>query len=235
MKNLMEFHDNKLKVLLPMKGYSERVPSKNIRLFGGKQLYQYIMNTLLRSPYIDGIYVNTDSVKIAEDVLESFPSRVVIIERPPEVQGDFVSMNTIIEHDLSQVDGEHFLQTHCTNPLLKLGTLNHAAETYFKVLQEGYDSLFTVNRFQSRFYDKDGKALNHNPKEMLRTQDLSPLFKENSNLFIFSRGSFESSESRIGQKPFMYEMSHLESVDIDTEEDFNLAEILLKFYQSPEK
>lgn len=218
-----------------MKGYSERVPSKNIRLIGGRPLYQYMMRALLESPYVEGIFVDTDSEKIAGDVMTAFPSGVTIIERPPEIQGDFVSMNTIIQHDLSQVDGEHFLQTHSTNPLFKPSTLNDALETYFQKLEEGYDSLFTVNRYQARFYDKDAKPVNHNLKEMRRTQDLPPLFKENSNLFIFSRKSFESCGSRIGLKPFMYAMSHLESVDIDTEEDFCLAEILLKFHQGREK
>ncbi len=218
-----------------MKGYSERVPSKNLRLLSGKPLYHHMMTTVLQSPYVDGVTVNTDSHKIAEDVMASFPSQTTIIERPPEIQGDFVSMNMIIEHDLSQVDGEHFLQTHCTNPLIRIATLNRIVETYFKVIQEGYDSVFTVNRFQARFYDKDGNPVNHNPKEMLRTQDLPPLFKENSNLFIFSRKSFEASGSRIGKKPFMYEMSLLESVDIDTEEDFHLAEILMRFHESLDK
>jgi CMP-N-acetylneuraminic acid synthetase len=215
----------KLIALLPMKRHSERVPNKNIRLFGGAPLYHNIMRSLMASDYIEKIVINTDSDYIAEDVQRHF-GRVQIIDRPEEIQGDFVPMNQIIAYDLEQLDSEHFLQTHSTNPLLQTKTVDKAITAYLNGLNK-FDSLFSVTRMQTRFYWSNGKPVNHNPQELLRTQDLPPLFEENSNFYIFSKTSFnKAGNNRIGLKPQMFEMDKLEAIDIDELEDFELAEIL---------
>jgi N-acylneuraminate cytidylyltransferase len=218
----------KLTALLPMKGTSERVPNKNMRNFDGKPLYHAIMNSLLASKYIDKVVINTDSEIIADDTKKNFGDRVVIIDRLVEIQGGDVSMNVIIDYDLNQLDGEHFLQTHSTNPLLRVETIDKAIEKYFDGLEK-FDSLFGVTKVQTRFYDKDANPINHNPEELLRTQDLEPLYEENSNFYIFSKKSFEKAgKKRIGLKPQIFEVNKLEAVDIDEPEDFILAELLYK-------
>jgi len=212
--------------LVPMKAHSERVPNKNIRDFAGNPLYYYILNSLSQSKYIQEIYIDTDSEIISKKAPKIF-SKVKIIKRPKKLRGDFISMNNIIAYDLSQIDGEYFLQTHTTNPLLKTETINKAIEVFLNL--KGYDSLFSVNRFQSRFYNSKEKPVNHNSNELLRTQDIPPLFEENSNLYIFTKKSFiHNNNNRIGKKPFMFEIDKLEAIDIDTEEDFKLAELILK-------
>lgn len=217
----------KIIALVPMKGHSERVPNKNMKKFSGIPLYHAIMNVLSQSNHVEKIVINTDSESIARDA-ERYFSNVQIIWRPEEIRGDFVSMNDIIAYDLSQLDGEHFLQTHSTNPLLTTKTLDSAIQTYFDGLGH-YDSLFSVTRFQTRFYWEDGRAINHKPKELIRTQDLPPVFEENSNFYIFSRDSFRNAgNKRIGLNPQMYEVNKLEAIDIDDPEDFQLAEILYK-------
>jgi len=216
----------KLKALLPMKGTSERVPNKNMRDFDGAPLYHAIMKSLLASHYIEAVVINTDSQIIAQDAKKHFGERVIIIDRPEAIQGGDVSMNLIIDYDLQQLGGEHFLQTHSTNPLLRAETIDHAVEAYFAKLDQ-HDSLFGVTRVQTRFYDKDANPINHNPQELLRTQDLEPLYEENSNFYLFSKASFEASEKkRIGLTPQIFEVNKLEAVDIDEPEDFKLAELL---------
>ncbi|MCX7744173.1 MAG: acylneuraminate cytidylyltransferase family protein [Flavobacteriales bacterium] len=217
--------NKKVIALLPMKGHSERVPNKNLKLFCGKPLYHAVMQSLLNCEFISEIFINTDSEKIAEDALKNF-ERVRIIQRPKSICGDFVSMNEIIAFDLQQTHAEHFIQTHSTNPLLHSNTLNQAISYYFDSLKT-HDSVFSVTRLQTRLYWKDGTPINHNPEELLRTQDLPPVFEENSNFYIFSKTSFfEAGKKRIGKKPAMFEMNKLEAVDIDEPEDFELAEIL---------
>lgn len=212
--------------LLPMKGNSERVPNKNMRSFDGVPLYHAVMKSLLASKYIDKVVINTDSEIIAKDAKENFGDKVSIIDRPESIQGDFVSMNNIIEYDLNKLDGEHFLQTHSTNPLLRAETIDSAIEKYFDGLGE-FDSVFGVTKVQTRFYDKDAKPVNHNPKELLRTQDLELLYEENSNFYIFSKEAFVNADKkRIGLKPQIFEVNKLEAVDIDEPEDFKLAELL---------
>jgi CMP-N-acetylneuraminic acid synthetase len=215
----------KITALLPMKAHSERVPDKNIKNFCGKPLYHAVLSTLFQSKYIDKVVINTDSDIIKKDALKSFDG-VVIIDRPKEIQGDFVSMNDIIAYDLKKKKGEHFLQTHSTNPLLRSQTIDLAIEVYFKKLNR-FDSLFSVTRLQTRLYWKDGSPVNHNPNELLRTQDLPPVYEENSNFYIFSKKSFaDAGGRRIGNKPQMFEISKSEAVDIDEPEDWEIAEIL---------
>ena len=218
----------KLIALLPMKATSERVPNKNMKDFNGAPLYHAVMKSLLNSKYIDKVVINTDSEVIAKDAKENFGEKVIIIDRPVEIQGGDVSMNIIIDYDLEHLDGEYFLQTHSTNPLLKSETIDRAIESYFNNLEK-YDSVFGVTKVQTRFYNKDANPLNHNPEELLRTQDLEPLYEENSNFYIFSKESFErAAKKRIGVKPQIFEVNKLEAVDIDEPEDFVLAELLYK-------
>ncbi len=216
----------KLKALLPMKGNSERVPNKNMRNFDGAPLYHAVMKSLLASKYIENVVINTDSDIIAKNAKETFGDRIIIIDRPKKIQGDMVSMNEIINYDLTQLEGEYFLQTHSTNPLLRTETIDKAIEKYFEGLGK-FDSVFGVTKVQTRFYDKDAKPINHNPEELLRTQDLEPLYEENSNFYIFSKEAFANAgKKRIGLKPRVFEVNKLEAVDIDEPEDFKLAELL---------
>jgi N-acylneuraminate cytidylyltransferase len=92
-----------------------------------------------------------------------------------------------------------------------------------------HDSVFSVTKLQTRLYDKNTQPFNHNPKKLIRTQDLDPIFEENSNFYIFSKESFENAgNKRIGVNPYMHELKKIESLDIDEKEDFLIAETLYK-------
>jgi len=220
--------NNKVIALMPMKGHSERVPNKNLRMFHGKPLYHHVLSTLQSCQSIKKIIINTDSQEITADIQANF-NDIQIIERPDEISGDYVEMNKIISYDMSQVEGEYFIQTHSTNPLLKSRTIDDAIDTYFRNILK-YDSVFTVTKLMSRYYSKSGAPINHSLNELIRTQDLPPIFEENSNLYAFSRLSFKNAKNnRIGVNPKMYEVGKFESIDIDTLEDFLLAEAVMKF------
>lgn len=224
----MSIEVKEITALVPMKGHSERVPFKNIRNFGGKPLLYWILSTLKDSFVVKDVVVDTDSEEIKNIIHQYFENSVKIIDRPESICGDYVSMNNIIEYDLSCIKGDHFLQTHSTNPLLLASTIDQAINRYFSVLSNGYDSLFSVNHYQSRFYDSKGNPINHDPATLIRTQDLFPVYEENSNFYIFSREVFLQSSSRIGKKPYLFEVPKIECLDIDDENDFMIAERLLK-------
>jgi CMP-N-acetylneuraminic acid synthetase len=216
----------KVTAIVPMKAQSERVRGKNLREFCGKPLFWQIVSTLQEVHSVGKIVVDTDGENIAESVTRYFPD-VKIVRRPSELTGHDVSMNRILKHDLSQLDGEHFLQTHSTNPLLTTRTVESAVESYFEQIESGEnDSLFSVSRIQARCYLPDGSPINHNPEELIQTQYLKPVYLENSNIYIFSKSSFAKKGRRIGEKPFMFAMDEYEAIDIDTEKDFTMAEIL---------
>lgn len=213
--------------LLPMKANSERVKGKNFRDLGGRPLFRWVMNTLLSVDAISRVVINTDACSVLSRFGIETHSRLLVRERKPELCGDMVSMNLVLADDIMNVGADAYLMTHVTNPFLSAHTINGALDAYRTGIQNGSaDSLFTVNRVQARFYRHDGSPVNHDPNNLLRTQDLEPWYEENSNLYIFSRRSFEQSNARIGKKPILFEMSKLESVDIDDQSDWDLAEAL---------
>lgn len=216
-------------VIIPIKKNSNRVKGKNFRLFGEIPLYQVILNTIAECPEVTEICIDTDCPKLIKISPElKLQKKIRIIERPDDLRGDDVSVNRLIEYNLSLTEGEYFLQTHCTNPLLKSKTISEAIHFFLSNI-DIYDSIFSVSRIQSRLYDSSYKPINHNPGLLLKTQDLDPIYEENSNFYIFSRESFfKNNSTRIGKKPYFYEINKLEAIDIDEEIDFILAEILMK-------
>lgn len=216
----------KLAALVPMRHHSQRVPGKNYRPLAGKPLFHHIIETLIKVPEIDSIMIDTDSKPILDEVPRLFPD-VKLIQRPSHLLADDVPMNDILLHDTAQVKADFYLQTHSTNPLLKPETISNA----IKLLVTNYpknDSLFSVTRLQTRLYFQDGKAINHNPLELIQTQDLPPVYEENSCLYIFTRENLERKNHRIGDSPLMFEIPRLEAIDIDEESDFQLADVLMK-------
>lgn len=218
----------KVTLLLPMKGNSERVPNKNLKLFNGKPLFHAVIDELINSKYINKVIINTDSDLIAESAINTFQDFVSIHKRPKNIQGDFVSMNKIIEYDLNNSDSDIYIQTHSTSPLLAIKSLDAAIEKMINKATD-FDSIFSVTKIQTRFYDKNGNPFNHDPKELLRTQDLEPLYEENSGFYIFTKESFKNANNkRIGLNPLMFEIDKIEAIDIDEPSDFTIAETLHK-------
>jgi len=214
----------KITAMMPMKGHSERVPGKNIRPLAGRPLFHWMMEALRGSKYVGEILVNTDSDQIGLDAERTFGARY--IRRPEHLLGDRVSMTPLIEYDFTQCDATVMLQTHSTNPLITSATVDRVIERYFEA--GDHDSVFTVNTFHSRFYWADGRPLNHDLSVMLPTQDLPPVYEENSCLYVFSRESFAAAGRRIGHRPVLVPTDPLEAVDIDEEWQFTMAESLMQ-------
>lgn len=226
----METDSLKIVALLPMKANSERIKGKNFKPLNSKPLFRWILDSLLALPEIAQVVINTDArVILAEHgLLDS--ARVLIRDRKPEICGDFVSMNKVLADDIANVPADVYLMTHTTNPLLSSATIGQALQDFLTAQANGTaDSLFTVNRFQSRFYRQDGSAVNHDPNNLIRTQDLEPWYEENSNLYVFTAESFASTDARIGQHPMMFETPCLESIDIDDQVDWQLAEAVAQY------
>jgi CMP-N-acetylneuraminic acid synthetase len=210
--------------LVPMRHISQRVPGKNYRMLAGQPLYQHILFTLQECPEINEIVVDTDSPIIMDGIRAQFP-RVHLLERPSHLRGETVPMNEILAYDVSQVKADFYLQTHSTNPLLRVETVSRAIQTLIDHYP-AYDSLFSVTRLQTRLWDQLGRAINHNPAILLQTQDLPPVYEENSCIYIFTRPILLNHRNRLGERPFMFEIPPLEAWDIDDEVDFLIADLL---------
>lgn len=210
--------------LVPMRHHSERVIGKNYRDFGGKPLYAHIIQTLTDCPQISKIVVDTDSPDILNGVAEQFP-QVILLKRPDHLRAGTTPMNDVLLYDISQVKGDFYLQTHSTNPLLKTETVQNAIQQFLEQYPV-YDSLFGVTRWQTRLWNQLALPVNHNPAILLRTQDLPPIYEENSNIYIFTEETLRRKHNRIGERPLLFEIPRLEAMDIDEPLDFEVAEFL---------
>jgi CMP-N-acetylneuraminic acid synthetase len=216
----------KLAALVPMRHHSQRVPGKNYRPLAGKPLFQHILDTLKSVPEIDTVIVDTDSEPVMDGVRRLFPD-VKLVARPEHLRANDVPMNDILLYDTAQVQADFYLQTHSTNPLLKAETISRGIKSFLNDYPK-YDSLFSVTRLQTRLYWQDGRAINHNPLELLQTQDLPPVYEENSCVYVFTRENLERKKHRIGDSPLMFEIDADEAWDIDEELDFEIADFLMR-------
>ena len=216
----------KIVALVPMRHHSQRVPGKNYRPLSEKPLFHYILSTLLEVPEIAQIVVNTDSPEVIDGCRENFPA-IQVIERPEQLRADEIAMNEILLYDTAQVKADFYLQTHSTNPLLKAATVSRAIRTLL-ANTPAYDSLFSVTRLQTRLWDQLGRAINHNPAILLQTQDLPPVYEENSCIYIFRRETLVSRRNRLGERPLMFEIDAAEAWDIDEILDFEITDFLMK-------
>ncbi len=214
-----------LVALVPMRHHSQRVPGKNYRILAGKPLFHHILETLLAVPEITQILVDTDSDPVMDGLRADFP-QVKIIDRPENLRADDVSMNDILIYDTEQIQADFYLQTHSTNPLLKPETVSRAIQSLI-TNYPAHDSLFSVTRLQTRLYDQYGRAINHDPSLLIQTQDLPPIYEENSCLYLFRRENLLKRHHRIGEKPLMFEIDAEEAWDIDEEMDFEICNFLL--------
>ncbi len=215
----------KIVALVPMRHHSQRVPEKNYRPLAGKPLFHHIIGTLLACPEINLVVVDTDSRPVMDGLQANFPA-VKVIERPPALCADDVSMNEILAYDTSQVQADLYLQTHSTNPLLRASTISSAIQRLLAAYP-AYDSLFSVTRLQRRLWDGLIRPINHNPAILLQTQDLPPVFEENSCIYIFSRLTLMERRNRLGHRPMMFEIPSTEAWDIDDELDFKITDFLM--------
>lgn len=216
----------KIAALVPMRHHSERVPEKNYRPVAGKPLYAYILETLLQCHSISEIVVDTDSPIITEGISGSFPE-VRLIDRPDHLREGTTSMNEILLHDVSQSGAPYYLQTHSTNPLLRVETVEKAIDS-FLIGFPTHDSLFSVTKIQTRLWSENRQPINHDPSSLIRTQDLPLLYEENSCIYLFERETFLRHKNRIGERPILFEVNVLEALDIDEETDLRIAECLLE-------
>lgn len=211
-----------------MKGNSERVPQKNIRLLNGKPLFFYIADNIKKTGLFDKLVINTDSPDIGKMATNRFGGWAKINERPVELRGDMVSMNRIIKHDVESVGIEHdYMQMHSTSPFLSLETIVSAVNVYREQKKAGtLDSLFSVTAMHTRLYNKDFKPINHDPQILVRTQDLDVVYEENSAFYLFSGEAFMLNNHRIGKcgKAFPMSRNSIECLEIDEMNDWLLAE-----------
>ncbi len=209
----------KIVAVMPIKLKSERCPGKNIRNLGEKPLLAYELESLSRVGPLDSINVFCSS----EDVIPYLPDGVTFIKRDPSLDLPTSNFNQIFSAFMEEVDADIYVYAHATAPFIKTETMKECIEA---VASGEHDSAFCAQVIQT-FLWQDGKPLNFDASNLPRTQDLKPIYRETSGIYVFTKETYLKYRRRIGVKPFIKCVSYKEAVDIDNPEDFELAEALL--------
>ena len=220
----------KLSIVLPIRKGSQRVKNKNIRPFSkeGKSLTELKIIELLKIKNVDEIVVTSNYDEAIEQIeaIAKDDQRVKIDRRPEHLCSSTTIVRELIEYMPTITKGEHILWLHVTSPFVKAEDYEDAIEKYFKALKEGYDSIMSVTEIRNFLWsDKSKKIINieESDNPWIQTQDLEPLYEINHAFYINSRDNYLSMSDRIGKNPYLYRLNGSKVIDIDWEDDFELA------------
>lgn len=208
--------------VVPMKLNNTRLPQKNTKSFtNGSPLCTYILNTLTQINGIDEIYVYCSN----EEIIKYLPEGIKYLKRNQNLDLDTTKMNEVLSRFASDVPADIYVMTHTTAPFIGKNSIEKglAAVKYGE-----FDSSFSVMKLQD-FIWKDNKPLNYSLNAIPRTQDIPPLYKETSGFYIYKQEVINNLNRRIGENPYLVEVNEIESIDIDEEEDFILADAVYNY------
>lgn len=210
---------------IPIKLNNQRLPGKNTMMLNGRPTCDYIFNTISKVDTIDEKYVYCSNEAIESYIAPYEEKGLRFLKRDPYLDGFQIKGLEIIEQFVKDVNADIYVLTHVTQPFTKHESIANALE---KVLSGEYDSAFSVVALQDYLW-MNGKPFNYNPKDIVRTQDLEPVYMETGAFFIFRKEVFTELGQRIGQKPYLYEIDQFETVDIDTADDFKFAKVVAAY------
>ena len=209
----------KIIAIMPIKLKNERCPGKNTRMLGGKPLLQHELDSLKQTDLCDSINVFCSD----EAIVPFLPEKINYIERPKFLDLPTSNFSQIFDCFMEMVDADIYVYAHATAPFITVETMKQCIEA---VKSGEYDSAFCAVKLQDYLW-QEGKPLNFNATNLPRTQDLKPIYQETSGIYVFTKKVYQTYRRRIGETPFIKEVSYKEAVDIDNPEDFELAEALV--------
>lgn len=212
---------------VPIKLNSQRLPGKNILPFDGQALCWYVFNTLLQVNEIDEIYVYCSDERITQYI----PSQIKFLKRDPRLDGDLVQGMDIYQAFINEVDADTYVLAHATSPFQKPASIQSAL---LKMRKENYDSGFSAQKIQTFAWYK-GYPINYSLDNIPRTQDIDPVYVETSGFFAFQKALWVQHKRRIGFRPYIQVVDHIEAIDIDTKEDFEFALLISKGMKGSEQ
>jgi len=213
----------KVVAFVPIKLTNQRLPGKNLMELNGRPLCEYIFETLAAVDEIDEKYVYCSDTAIVPYI----PSGLSFLKRDSYLDGFQVKGLEIIRQFIEDIDADIYVLTHATQPFTKSESIRNALN---RVISGEYDSAFSAVKLQDYFWE-NGTPINYDPKNIIRTQDLNPLYMETGAFFIFRKEVFTELGQRIGKHPFIYEIGQFEAVDIDEPEDFEFAKVVAKYLE----
>ena len=205
--------------VMPIKLKNERCPGKNTRLLGNLPLLNHQLFNLLQVKEIDEIYVYCSD----ESIASILPQGVKFLKRDVHLDLPTSNFSQIFTSFMAEIDADIYVYDHATAPFISIETISKCLNA---VQSHHYDSSFCATKIQD-FLWQDGTPLNFDATNIPRSQDIQPIYRETSGVYVFTKEVFRKYHRRIGMKPFIQEVSYKEAIDINNPEDFQLAEAML--------
>ena len=211
----------KIVAIIPIKSKSSRVKRKNfIKIKKNKPLYKFFLEKVLKCNF-DQIFVDTDSIEIINFCNKR---KINIIKRKKSLAQDNANGNDLLNYHAKIIKSDLYFQLFITAPLLSVETINKCI--YLLKTKKKFDSIFTCHKIFSWFWFND-RPINYKPKILPRSQDAKPIVMETTGLYGIRKKTLKKHKCRIGQKPYFFEVSKKESLDLDTKEDFKILKTYL--------
>jgi len=220
----------KVIAFIPVRGGSKSIPLKNIKSFCGKPLVYWNIAALEATTAVDEIVVATDSEEIVAAILPFDFKKVTIYRRSAENASDTASTESVMLEYLNQRDlpGEDlFMLVQATSPLT---TSQHFSEAINLFQSANYVSLLTCVRIKRFFWKQDGTPKNYDVFRRPRRQEFEGELMENGAFYISTVAAIQQSRNRISGNIVVYEMPEYTAVEIDEEDDWQIAENLMRKY-----
>ena len=213
----------KVSALIAVRSGSVRVKNKNIRTFNDSTLLELKIKQLQSVKEINDVVVNSNSDEMLS-IAKNLGAKTV--KRDDYYASNTISMSSVFEDMAKNMDCENILYANCTNPLVSTNSYSDAIRIFLNNTS-AYDSLVSCHDIKEFLY-LDGKALNYDPMNQPRSQDLPNVVALNFAISIISKSDMIKNKNIIGMNPYFYKLNEVESLDIDTPLDFFIAE---KLYQ----
>lgn len=210
----------KVVALIPIKMNNERLPGKNTKTFSdGKPLIECILQTVSGINQIDEVYVYCSDPAIKE----YFPNEKVIFKkRDTTLDQSTTKINDVLVSFANDVEADIYVLAHATAPFIRG---EHFVRAINAVKSGEYDSALSVTILRE-FIWKDGRPFNYALSDVPRTQDLEPMYVETCGMYVYTANLIKQERRRVGDTPYLVEVSKQEACDINDSEDFLIADAI---------
>lgn len=210
----------KIVAFVPAKGTSERIENKNIKLLDGKPLFLSTIEKLVNCGFIDEVYLDTESDEIINLAQEA---GCKVLKRDPKLASNKTDGNLLFMNQVGQVDADVYLQVLVTSPFIRPETIKAGIN---KLKDSEHDSVVFVKRDKQYLWGSSSSKPLYNVEKIPNSKDLPETIIETMGLYIISKEAAVNTQRRIGNNPFLFEVSPLEAIDVNYPGDFDLAELI---------
>lgn len=225
----------KTSLIIPAKGTSERVKNKNLQTINGKTLVRLACEKALQCKEVDFVYLDTECPKIKSNVLDLERDGLRFIDRPKALATNDCTANDLLIWALHSIEEcDLICQTFATSPLITSETIDKGIKLFIdkNTATKMYSSFFSVVPVQEYFWEREypdsASPLNFDPKQLPNSQNLDIQWMETHGIYGVFTDSLIQTKTRMGEFPMLYQIPANEALDIDDEEDLELARKIMR-------